>query len=84
MGASLAALILSGHRCLSDRMEAGQQSLSNRLDRIEDTVQALSDRVARLEGAFQFLVTQLTGSTEFPQPVSPNPEAGGADESVRS
>lgn len=96
VGASLAALILSGQRsltermltgqkALSDRMEAGHKTLSDRMDRIEDTIQALSDRVSRLEGAFQLLLTQLTGSPDLPEPAPAptGPDVVSAIESPR-
>lgn len=73
VGIALAALILSGQRslteqqkALSDRMEAGQTALSDRMDRVEDTIRSLSDRVARVEGALQVLLTQFTGSPDLP------------------
>ena len=49
VGASLAALILSG-----------QRSLSARMDRLETAIHTLSDRVARLAGAFPFLAARLS------------------------
>ena len=66
VGASLAALILSGDR-----------SLSARLDRVETAIHSLSDRVARIEGAFPFLATRLAAPGAPP----PSAEASGSTRS---
>ena len=63
VGASLAALILSG-----------QRSLSARLDGVETAIHSLSNRVARLEGAFPFLAARVAE----PAASAANAEASGS------
>ncbi len=76
VGASLAALILSGQRSLTERMLTGQKTLSDRMeaghkalsDRMEAGHKALSDRMDRIEDTIQALsdrVSRLEGAFQL-------------------
>ena len=64
VGASLAALILSGHRSLRTEIHAVRTDLTTEIRSLRAEVHALAERVARLEGAVPFLAPRPLPSPE--------------------